>query len=79
MSKQKTAQPVAYEVVVAKDRCKACELCILYCPTKHLTQSLDLNKKGVKYIEIKPKTQCIGCGFCFLICPETCIEVYEKK
>ncbi|MCF7908311.1 MAG: 4Fe-4S binding protein [Candidatus Omnitrophica bacterium] len=77
-SNQKISRPVSCRIIVDKDRCKACELCIFYCPTKYLKQSLDLNKKGVKYIEINPKTNCIGCGFCFFICPETCIEVHEE-
>lgn len=66
-------------VAIDKDRCKGCQLCIFYCPTKHLKLSSKLNKRGVKFAQIKSEDSCTGCGFCFLICPESCIEVYENK
>lgn len=70
---------VVYEIVIDKDKCKSCQLCIFYCPTKHLEFSSKLNKKGLKPAVTKEGTKCIGCGFCFLVCPETCIEVYEPR
>ena len=68
-----------YEVMIDKDKCNGCELCIFYCPTKHLELSSNLNKNGVTFAKIKKDTKCIGCGFCFYLCPEVCIEIYEKK
>jgi 2-oxoglutarate ferredoxin oxidoreductase subunit delta len=67
------------EVRIQKDKCKSCGLCILYCPSKCLEFSLDLNKRGLKYAKKKKDKDCIGCGACFLICPDFCIEIYEKK
>jgi 2-oxoglutarate ferredoxin oxidoreductase subunit delta len=67
------------EVKLKKDRCKGCELCILYCPTKHLGLSKDLNKKGFTFIQIKEGSKCTGCGLCFLMCPDNCIEIYENS
>jgi len=74
----KTAQ-VVYKLVIDKDKCKACQLCIFYCPSKHLKLSSKLNKRGVRFPELNPKTKCIGCGFCYLICPETCLEIHAKE
>jgi 2-oxoglutarate ferredoxin oxidoreductase subunit delta len=67
-----------FQVKIEKDKCKSCSLCILYCPTKNLTVSKDLNKRGVNYVEIKEENKCIGCGFCFLMCPDGCIEIIEQ-
>lgn len=66
-------------VVIDKDRCKSCNLCIVYCPVKHLQLSSQLNKRGVRFAQTVLATGCIGCGICFFMCPETCIEVYEKE
>ncbi len=67
-----------YVVKVKEDKCKGCQLCILYCPTKYLESSSQLNKRGVKFAKIKKESKCIGCGFCFLICPDNCIEIHER-
>ena len=67
-----------YKLKIAKDKCKGCQLCILYCPTKHLEFSDQLNKRGVKFAKTN-NNKCIGCGFCFLICPDACIEIYEES
>ena len=66
-----------HQVKIKKNKCKGCELCIEFCPTKHLKLSSTLNKKGVKFTQVKKNTTCIGCGFCFYICPDSCIEVYQ--
>jgi len=77
MSKSQTK--LKHKVMIKKDKCKGCGLCIVYCPVKHLEFSAKLNKKGVKFAKEKKTNQCIGCGFCFDMCPECCIEVYEEK
>lgn len=66
------------EVIINKDKCKGCQLCIFYCPSKHLELSLELNKRGVRFVKANKGSECAGCGFCFLICPDTCIEIYEE-
>ncbi|MBU1113167.1 MAG: 4Fe-4S binding protein [Candidatus Omnitrophica bacterium] len=68
-----------HKIVIDHDKCKGCQLCIFYCPVKHLKLTRQLNKRGVRFAETGPKTKCNGCGFCFQICPETCIEIYESS
>jgi 2-oxoglutarate ferredoxin oxidoreductase subunit delta len=70
---------IYYEVRIKRDKCKGCSLCIFNCPTRHLTLSSDLNKRGVPYAEIKKGTTCIGCGCCFFMCPESCIVIYTGQ
>ena len=67
------------KVVINKDKCKECGLCIQVCPQKHLTLSKDLNRRGVNYVVTCKGTSCSGCGFCFLVCPDACIEIYEDE
>ncbi len=66
-----------FKVVIAKDKCKGCNLCVAVCPMKKLTVSNDLNKKGMKYVQVKDNPECSGCGLCFLVCPDCCIEIYS--
>jgi len=67
------------EIEINKDKCKGCQLCIFYCPLKHLGLSSQLNKKGVRFAKIKEDSECTGCGFCFLICPDACIEITKNN
>jgi 2-oxoglutarate ferredoxin oxidoreductase subunit delta len=67
------------EVTIKKDLCKGCQLCIVYCPVGHLALSLQLNKRGVRFAQIKERTHCTGCGYCFLMCPDTCISVIAEN
>jgi 2-oxoglutarate ferredoxin oxidoreductase subunit delta len=66
-------------VNIKKDKCKGCWLCIESCPTKHLRASIELNKGGRRFVEIKEESKCIGCGFCFAICPDVCIEIKKTE
>lgn len=67
------------QVIVDKDKCKGCELCVFYCPSKCFQLSSELNKRGVLFPEIKKGVKCVGCGICFLMCPDTCIEVHKDS
>ena len=68
-----------YSVTIKKDKCKGCNLCVLFCPTKHLILSGHFNKRGVHYAKVDEKTRCVGCGRCYLMCPDVCIEIIEDK
>ena len=65
------------KIVVIKDRCKGCGLCIVTCPKKIIKFSDDLNATGDKYAVQFDEEKCIGCKFCGLICPDAAIEVYK--
>ena len=54
------------------ERCKGCELCIDYCPTKVLTMSSGFNVKGYHY-PITVNDECFSCQSCYIICPEFAI------
>ncbi len=67
-------------VVVASDRCKACGLCVVACPTHSLKLSDELNRLGYHPAEFVPNTGCTGCGVCYYACPEpAAISVYHEE
>jgi 2-oxoglutarate ferredoxin oxidoreductase subunit delta len=65
------------KVVIRKDRCKACQLCVDFCPKRILVMSDDLNVYGVHYACLLEEQKCTGCAICGLVCPDVAIEVYR--
>ena len=60
-------------------RCKGCGLCVLFCPTKNLRMSSDLNEQGQPYPELVDEQTCTTCGLCFRMCPDAAIEVNKEE
>ncbi|MDD3738562.1 MAG: 4Fe-4S binding protein [Lentimicrobiaceae bacterium] len=66
------------EIVVDKERCKGCQVCVVNCPEGVITMSVEVNSKGYHYAQ--PSTDgCIGCANCAVVCPDGAITVYRKK
>jgi 2-oxoglutarate ferredoxin oxidoreductase subunit delta len=65
------------EVRVTRERCKGCELCVLYCPKKILRMSPDFNVKGYHFPECLEADSCTGCKICAMMCPEVALEIYK--
>ena len=66
-------------VVIDKDRCKGCGLCIAACPNQVLAFSGELNKSGYNVVHMEYPEACVGCAFCAQTCPDIAIEVYREK
>jgi 2-oxoglutarate ferredoxin oxidoreductase subunit delta len=64
-------------VVVEKERCKGCGLCIAACPQKVLAFSGVLNKSGYDVVHMENPNACVGCAFCAMTCPD--IALSETK
>ncbi len=64
-------------VLVDRDRCKACELCIEVCNRDLLALSEELNAKGYHPIAIHDEEKCTSCGLCGLVCPEGALEIHK--
>ncbi|PZM96672.1 MAG: ferredoxin [Actinobacteria bacterium] len=62
-------------VVIDKDRCKGCELCIDACPPRVLVMSTEVNAMGYRYPQLTPG--CTGCTACHLVCPDFVFSVYR--
>jgi len=79
----KTAAPIGRELyviptgdwrthrpVIDQERCRACGLCTLYCPTCSIRQDGDRFVIDLSY--------CKGCGICAEECPSDAISMIEE-
>jgi len=66
-------------VVIDRERCKGCGLCIAFCPEDVLAYSAEYNPSGYNIVYMKEPERCIGCAFCAQTCPDIAIEVYQEK
>lgn len=56
--------------------CKACSLCVEFCPKKILYLDKDkINKHGYNIISVTDMDKCIGCMFCATMCPDSVIGI----
>jgi len=62
-------------VVIDKNHCKGCELCVKSCPQHILRMSKQISVKGYFYAEMFDSSRCIGCKICAITCPDAAIEV----
>ena len=65
-------------VWVDESRCKACDVCVSYCPAGVLAMRLEPHAVLGKMIEVVYPGACIGCRDCELHCPDFAIYVAEK-
>lgn len=65
------------KVVINKEKCKGCLLCVSFCPKGLLIVDTELNTKGIRPVKLKEAAGCIGCAQCAVICPDCCIEIHE--
>ncbi len=66
-------------IVVAKECCKGCGVCVSACPCNVLELSSEVNAKGYPVAQMAHPDDCTGCASCGTICPDSCITVYRQK
>jgi len=64
-------------VVVIKDRCKGCLICVHFCPKHVLERGSEPNAHGYIPVVVKRPEACIRCGKCELLCPD--FAIYVKR
>ncbi|MFZ2349523.1 MAG: ferredoxin family protein [Candidatus Bipolaricaulis sp.] len=67
------------KVVVDRERCKGCGLCVAVCPFGVLDLSKDYNSSGYAVAAAVHPEACTGCALCAQTCPDVAIEVYREK
>lgn len=65
-------------VWVDESRCKACDVCVSYCPAGVLAMRAAPDSTLGSMVEIIHPESCIGCRDCELHCPDFAIFVAEK-
>ncbi len=65
------------KVIIDKEICKGCGLCISACPKKVLGISKTQNSKGFFFAEVVCPEKCTSCTFCGLVCPDIAIQIYK--
>lgn len=65
-------------VVIDRERCKGCGLCIFFCPKKILVLSEASNQAGYCPVTCVDETKCMACINCASICPETAFDVFKE-
>ena len=66
------------KIVIDKDLCKACKLCMIHCPKHIITLGEELNSKGERYAIQIDEEACLGCRICGIMCPDAAISVYVE-
>jgi len=72
-------------IVLHRELCKGCYLCVRACPVKVLEPDTETNRQGVYPARVAEPTRvadqekCIACGNCYEVCPDVCIEVFDKE
>jgi 2-oxoglutarate ferredoxin oxidoreductase subunit delta len=64
-------------IVINAERCKGCDLCVVFCPEHVIGMSDRVNSKGYRIAELQ-RDGCTGCEICGRICPDMAIEVYRE-
>jgi 2-oxoglutarate ferredoxin oxidoreductase subunit delta len=68
------------KVVIDREMCKGCYLCIRACPVKALEKDAELNSTGTYPAKpVGSDNKCIACGNCYEVCPDVAIQVFELE
>jgi len=66
-------------VIIDKERCKGCGLCVSVCPFGVLIITNELNRYGYNVAAVSAPDKCTGCAMCAQMCPDAAIEVYRQQ
>ena len=64
-------------VVIDEERCKGCDLCVVFCPEKVLEMTHRTNRLGWAIAELV-RAGCTGCEICGRVCPDTAITILRE-
>jgi 2-oxoglutarate ferredoxin oxidoreductase subunit delta len=67
------------KIIIDRDVCKGCGLCVTVCPKKALMIAKTLNAKGYFAVEHADSIPCTACGTCMIVCPEMALETDDEK
>ncbi len=70
-----------FSIVIDEKLCKACELCINFCPTLVLHPGKSLSERGYEVTIFREEEDrvCIGCKRCEMVCPDFAIHMLKGE
>ncbi len=63
------------QILIDRDLCKGCELCVNACPQEILALGQEINAKGYFFASVVEQKRCIGCRLCCITCPDVAIQM----
>jgi len=72
MPESKTASPTSHEVLIRREWCKGCELCVEVCKPRVLEM------EGI-YPVVVDLDACTGCRLCEILCPDFAIKITDTE
>ena len=67
------------KVEVEFQRCKACGLCVHYCPQGCFALGTELNHLGAAPVRFQEEPVCTACGICAVVCPDLALQVWKLQ
>lgn len=61
------------DVIVIRDRCKGCGICVSVCQTGVLELEGEKNNQGMQTPSVVHPENCLNCGLCEMFCPDFAI------
>lgn len=65
-------------LIINSARCKACSLCIHFCPKEALTLGNEFNDMGYNFV-CSDDEKCVKCGTCRTICPDVVFTIESES
>ncbi len=66
-------------VLIKRERCKGCQLCVHACPQHVLVLSDSFNSKGYRPVRLHEQSaSCTGCAICAAVCPDVVFTVFRE-
>lgn len=70
--------PARGTVLIDRNRCKSCELCVHHCPQGVLRMEDVYNVRGYRPVVLdEHERQCTGCAVCAVVCPDVVFTVFR--
>ncbi len=66
-------------LVILREQCKQCMLCIEFCPKNVLCLTDIYNRKGYHPVTACDIDACVNCEFCERICPDMAIFLADRE
>ena len=65
------------KVIIDRERCKGCNLCVTVCSLGVLKKSDIVNSRGYYPVVADQENKCSICLKCALLCPDVAIEIWR--